>query len=41
MGIQVFYPLSKFRVKGPIKVGSIFEWLILAGLVAGIVKMML
>jgi len=38
MGIPVLYPFSEFKVRGPIKVGSIGEWVILIGLVVLIVK---
>ena len=38
MGVPVFYPLSRFRVKGPIKVGGFTEGLIMVGLAIYIVK---
>ena len=41
MGIKWFYPLSHWHLKGPIKVGSIGEWVILFGLVILVVKEML
>ena len=28
-GILIFYPFSKFKIKGPLKVGGIAEWLIM------------
>ena len=37
MGIALFYPLSNWRIRGPIKVGSIGEWVILFGAVVLIV----
>ncbi len=37
-GIKLFYPISKMRIKGPIKVGSIGEWLVLIGLAILILK---
>lgn len=38
MGIQIFYPFSNFKIRGPIKVGSIGEWVILFGMMLLIVK---
>ena len=37
-GLQIFYPFSKFKVKGPVRVGSFVEGLILLGLFLLIVK---
>ncbi|MBI4980031.1 metal-dependent hydrolase [Candidatus Woesearchaeota archaeon] len=38
MGIQVFYPFLKFRIKGPIKTGGWMEWVVRIILVVLIVK---
>jgi len=38
MGVQMFYPFSKFKLKGPIKTGSIYETIILVGLIVLVVK---
>jgi inner membrane protein len=40
MGIQVFYPFSKFKIRGPIRVGSTGEWIILFGLILLVVREM-
>jgi inner membrane protein len=37
-GVTLFYPFSRFKIKGPIRVGSASEYLILAGLVLLILK---
>ncbi len=37
-GVQVFYPFSKFKLKGPIKVGSFTEGIIMLCLVVLILK---
>jgi len=39
MGIQVFYPLSSFRVRGPLKSGGILEIILVLGLVFVLVKL--
>ncbi len=39
-GITFFYPFSKFKIRGPIRVGGIGETIILIGLVLLIVKEM-
>lgn len=41
MGVQVFYPFSKFKLRGPVKTGGMGEWIVLAGLVVFIVKVLL
>lgn len=38
MGVQLFYPFHSFKLKGPIKTGSIYEWIILVGLIVLVVK---
>ena len=38
MGVQIFYPLSKFKLRGPVKTGGWGEWLILVLLIVVIVK---
>ncbi|MBU0457718.1 MAG: metal-dependent hydrolase [Nanoarchaeota archaeon] len=38
MGVQIFYPFSKFKIKGPVKVGGMVESVILIFLVILIVK---
>jgi len=38
MGVPIFYPLSKFKIKGPIKVGGLTEAIILIGLAIYIIK---
>lgn len=40
MGVQVFYPFLKFRIKGPIKTGGLMEVLVVIILVLGILKML-
>ena len=37
-GIKFFYPLSKMRIRGPIKVGGVGEWLVFVGLIFLIIK---
>jgi inner membrane protein len=37
-GVKVFYPFSEFKIKGPIRVGGIFEWLIMGALIVFIAK---
>jgi inner membrane protein len=32
MGIRLFYPFSNFKIRGPIRVGGIGEWVILFGM---------
>lgn len=41
MGIQVFYPLSRFKLRGPIKTGRILELLFLTGIIFLVVKIIL
>ena len=41
MGLAIFYPFSQFRIKGPIRTGSIWEFLIMIGLAVLIVKEMI
>ncbi len=41
MGINLFYPFSRLRLRGPIKVGSPGEWIILVMLTVVIVKILL
>lgn len=41
MGIQVFYPFLKFRIKGPIKTGGLVEAIMAAVLVLVIVKILI
>jgi inner membrane protein len=41
MGIQFLYPFSSFKLRGPIKVGGIGEWVVLFGLVILVVKELL
>lgn len=41
MGIQVFYPLSRFKLKGPIKTGGILELFLLAGMTFLIARMII
>ena len=41
MGIRIFYPFSSFKLRGPIKVGSTGEWIVLFGLVILVAKEML
>ena len=32
MGLKLFYPLSDFKIRGPIRVGGLGEWVILFGM---------
>ena len=41
MGVQIFYPFSDFKFKGPVKVGGMLEILIMIILVVLIVKQFL
>ena len=41
MGVQCLYPFSSFKLRGPIKVGGIGEWVVLFGLIILVVKEML
>jgi inner membrane protein len=41
MGIRIFYPFSSWKLRGPIKVGSAGEWIVLFGLVVLVAKEML
>jgi inner membrane protein len=41
MGIKFLYPFSSFKLRGPIKVGGIGEWVVLFGLVILVVKELL
>src|SRR3989344_2898778 len=36
-GIQMFYPFSQFKFKGPMKVGGFMEWVILVLLIVVII----
>ncbi|PIZ51474.1 hypothetical protein COY27_03725 [Candidatus Woesearchaeota archaeon CG_4_10_14_0_2_um_filter_33_13] len=38
MGIQLFYPFSRWKIRGPIRVGKFGEWIILFGLVVLVIK---
>ncbi len=38
MGIRIFYPLSNFKIRGPIRVGSVGEWVILFGMMLVVLK---
>lgn len=38
MGVQVFYPFSSFRLRGPMKTGGLLEWVIFILLAVLIVK---
>jgi len=37
-GIQFLYPFSSWKLKGPIRVGSIGEWVVLFGLILLVIK---
>lgn len=37
-GVKLFYPFSKFKLKGPVKVGGIFEWVLLVLLIIVVLK---
>ena len=41
MGIHFLYPFSSFKLRGPIKVGGIGEWVVLFGLIILVVKELL
>lgn len=41
MGIQAFYPLLEFKLKGPIRTGGIAELLLLTGIIFLIARMIL
>jgi inner membrane protein len=41
MGIRIFYPLSNFKIKGPIRVGSVWEFIILLVLIVLVIKELL
>lgn len=41
MGIPILYPFTKFRLRGPLRTGSVWEWLVLGMLVVVIVRMLL
>jgi inner membrane protein len=41
MGVQFLYPLTTWKLRGPIKVGSIGEWVVLFGLVILVIKELL
>ena len=41
MGVQIFYPFSKFKLRGPIKTGKLGEMFILLALFAIIIKLIL
>ena len=41
MGIQFLYPFSSWKLRGPIKVGGIGEWVVLFGLIILVVKELL
>ena len=41
MGIKIFYPLSHFKIKGPIKVGSVWEFIVLLVLIVLVIKELL
>ena len=41
MGIKIFYPLSDFKIRGPIRVGGIGEWIILFGMIILVIKELL
>ena len=38
MGVKFLYPISHWKLRGPIKVGSIGEWVVLFGLVILVIK---
>lgn len=40
-GVQIFYPFSKFKFKGPIRVGGMFETIIMVLLIIAIIKQFL
>jgi len=40
MGVQIFYPFSKFKLSGPIKVGGLGEMFILLLLLAILIKLL-
>jgi inner membrane protein len=37
-GVKIFYPLSNYKIRGPIRTGGIFEWFIFMGLVVLVIK---
>lgn len=41
MGVQIFYPFSRFKFKGPVRVGGMFEFVIMALLIIFIAKQFL
>ena len=41
MGIRIFYPFSNFKIKGPIRVGGIGEWVILFGMFILVIRELL
>ena len=41
MGIKFLYPFSSFKLRGPIKVGGIGEWVVLFGLIILVAKELL
>ena len=41
LGVQVFYPFSKFKIKGPVRVGGWLEGMILLVLIVLVIKELL
>jgi inner membrane protein len=37
-GVKIFYPFSNFKIRGPIRTGGMFEWVILFSLIVLVVK---
>lgn len=40
MGIPIGYPFTEFRLRGPLRTGSVWEWIVLGMLVVVIVRML-